>query len=77
MSILKTTLTLVGVALAASLTGCTSTEDSGSDSGKPDYYDTCVELNEEPGAYYVDPDVCAADAQQLADDMADYMESHP
>jgi hypothetical protein len=75
MNIKMIVLALASTALAVSLTACDTATTDDSDGGKSRYYDTCVELNKEPGATYEDPDVCAADAEQLAEDLAQMEES--
>jgi hypothetical protein len=51
------------------------TEADGDGQGES-YYETCQRLNAENPDYYVDPDVCAEDAQQMEDDMTEYLETH-
>lgn len=71
----KTSLVLSGIALAVSMTACASTSTGGSGS-EPDYYETCQQLNRENPDFYEDPDLCASDAKQLAEDLRQYEETH-
>jgi hypothetical protein len=68
LSIKKTLLALAGIVLTVIMTGCDQGSDQGSDQGHTNYYETCQELNRTTD-YYVDPDICAADARQLAEDL--------